>query len=99
MEVRQRSGPMPDTGTIHRFGPWDIPYKATGVMCPDGKRRTVRLHHTADTFYTIPARLSYKGTTVTGAIMHRGSDCDEREDLEFIPGGKNARIFGRWEEG
>ena len=86
---------MDDTGTIHTFGMWDIPYKATGVMCPDGKRRTVKLHHSPDSAWTIPARLSYKGTTVTGFIMHRGMDTDEKPDYHFIPNGwmKNANIF------
>lgn len=86
---------LEDTGTIHHFGPWQIPYKATGVMCPDGKRRTVKLHHTPDSFWTIPARVSYKGTTVSGAVMHQGNDTDEVQDLKFMPTGKNADLFER----
>jgi hypothetical protein len=84
---------MIDTGTIHHFGPWQIPYKATGVVFPDGKRRTVKLHHTPDTFWTIPARVSYRGTTVSGFVMHDGMDTDEKENLRFYPTGKNADLF------
>lgn len=78
---------------IHHYGMWQIPYKATGVIFPDGKRRTVKLHHTPDTFWSIPARVSYKGTTVSGAVMHRGMDTAEELDLQFIPTGKNASLF------
>ena len=84
---------MEDTGTIHHFGPWQIPYRATGVIFPDGVRRTVKLHHTPDTFWTIPARVSYRGTTVSGIVMHDGNDTDEVQNLRFIPQGKNAHLF------
>lgn len=77
--------------TIHRFGMWQIPYKASGVICPDGKRRTVRLSDEADTFWTMPARLSYKGTTVSGFVTAVDDifDCGQ----QFIPTGKNQDLF------
>lgn len=75
-----------------RYGPWDIPYRATGVICPDGKARTVRLSGHADTFWTMPARLSYRGKTVSGFI----TNVDDIFDLgqQFIPTGKHRDIFG-----
>ncbi len=82
-----------DTGTIHHSGPWQLPYKATGVMCPDGIRRTVKLHHTPDTFWMIPGRLSFKRKTVSGVVFHQGMDTDDVADLKFVPQGKNRNIF------
>lgn len=84
---------MTSPSYIEHIGPWQLPYKAYGVVCPDGKRRVVLLTSTPDTFWTIRGRISYKGVTVTGAVMHRGNDSDETLDLKFIPAGVHADIF------
>lgn len=44
--------------------------KAVGALCPDGVRRTARpsWDGVADTFFSIPARVSAKGTTVSGYV-------------------------------
>ncbi len=82
-----------DTGTIRRVGPWRVAVRATGVMCPDGKRRTIALVGEPDTFFSIRGRVQVKRKTVTGVVMHRGADTDEGLDLAFTPTGKNAGIF------
>jgi uncharacterized membrane protein len=71
-------------------------WRATGVECPDGVRRTVRLHkgRHADTFFSIPAQVTYKGKTVTGFITTK-TDSAEELDLVFFANrfGKNGEIF------
>lgn len=73
---------------IHHRGMWQIAYKATDVLFPDGKRRTVKLSGEADSFFTMPAWVSYRGTTVSGFIMTNSGG-----DIEFIPTGKHKDIF------
>lgn len=43
------------------------------AICPDGKIRKVRLGCASDSFWTIPARLSIRNTTLTGWIF-QGED-------------------------
>ncbi len=86
-----------DKGTIHRCGPWQIAVRATGVMCPDGKRRTIALVGEPDTYFSIRGRVQVKGKTVTGVVMHREMDTDDELDLGFTPTGKNARVFDEGE--
>ena len=43
------------------------------AICPDGKIRKVRLGCSADSFWTIPARLSIWNTTITGWVF-QGDD-------------------------
>lgn len=70
--------------TVYRYGPWDINVKASGVLCPDGKRRTVRLAIEADTAWSIPASVQYKGKTVAGFISSVSST-DASQGWQFIP--------------
>lgn len=48
--------------------PWGLIISAR-VLCPDGKVRQVkRISQTADTFFSIPAAVTYKGKTVAGYV-------------------------------
>ena len=77
---------------LHR-GPWQIPYKATNVLCSDGKRRTVKLHAEADTFFSIPGRVTVRGKTVTGHVW-----VDNEGEHRFSPDAwrKNATLLPDW---
>jgi len=70
-------------------GPWQVPYKATNVLCEDGVRRTARITREPDTFFSIPATVQARGKTVTGFVTSRG------DDLIFIAYayGKNHAIL------
>ena len=49
------------------IGPWHIPSHGRAI-CPDGVIRAFRITGQPDTFFSIPARITYKGKTVTGFI-------------------------------
>lgn len=54
-------------GTSLEFSqPWGLTCSGR-ALCPDGKTRAFR-GGTADTFFSIPARVSAKGTTVAGYV-------------------------------
>ena len=81
--------------------PWST-YIRARALCPDGKVRSIKLAITADTFFSVPARLSYRGTTVSG-FMSMGQtpykDCfssgsfKEQTWVEFTPTGSNAHLL------
>jgi hypothetical protein len=48
------------------------------ALCADGKRRSALITKDADTFFTVPARVSYKGKTVTGFLYHHGPENEIR---------------------
>jgi hypothetical protein len=60
---------------------WGHPHKATNVLCADGKRRTIRLNQSADTFFSWPGRTSIGGKSVRGYVT--GIETDGEADLEF----------------
>ena len=62
-------------------GVWQLPYKATNVLCVDGVRRTCRTASEADTFFSLPASVQVKGKTITGFIMSK--EIDGEPDLIF----------------
>jgi hypothetical protein len=67
---------------IEYAGPWSVNVNAA-VECPDGIIRKVkRIGIVADTYFSIPAAITYKGKTVAGFIT--GSNCDDPE-FHFIP--------------
>ena len=63
-------------------------------LCPDGKRRLATITSEPDTFFSVPARVQYKGKTVSGFVTGRETD-DYQPDMEFIPYtyGKNGALF------
>lgn len=73
--------------------PWGI-YRGGAAMCPDGKvRRLKRISKTADTFFSIPAAVSYKGTTVSGYVSV--ADYEDDRIVKFHPYAnlKNGHLF------
>ena len=90
----ERSYPNPwgaQTGTAYR------------VLCSDGKIRTAVATAEADTFYTIPARVTVRGRTITGSVYHRGMDWDGPADgpryaFSAYTYRKNGAILPRWPE-
>ena len=81
---------------IVTYGFWQIPVRVTHCLCPDGKRRNVKLTATPDTFFSIPAKVSYRGTSVTGHV-YVSSEPGEPVDYSFSPFAyrKNGDIFSR----
>jgi hypothetical protein len=80
-------------GKLCTYGPWQIPYKACNVLCSDGKRRTARTAQSADTYFSLPARVSVRGKTVSGYIT--GCKTEGHADYEFhaVLTGKNAALL------
>ena len=77
---------------LETAGPWGVNVNAA-VQCPDGIIRKVkRISIVADTYFSIPAAINYKGKTVTGYVT--GGDCDNQE-YRFMPYlyRKNGKIF------
>lgn len=58
------------------------------VLCQDGKVRSCRLG-IPDTYFSIPAVLSYKGKTVSGYVT-----CDDGV-FKFYSMGKHLKIFDK----
>jgi hypothetical protein len=56
-------------GTYFQYTmPWSL-YVGAAALCPDGKVRKVkRIAETPDTFFSIPASVTYKGKTVAGYL-------------------------------
>src|SRR6185295_2450812 len=68
------------------------------VLCSDGRIRTATATGEADTFYTIPARLSVRGRTVSGHVYTRES-WDETGPLYRFSASsyrKNADALPAW---
>jgi hypothetical protein len=82
MATNEREGKMA-IGKMHTRGMWGIAYKATDVLCVDGKRRTVRITAHPDTYFSIPGSVSVKGKTVSGFVTGF-ENSDGVGDLEFI---------------
>ncbi len=63
------------------------------VLCPDGVRRYARATaQSPDTFFSHPASITVRGTTISGFVTSRDT---EQPDLEFIAYtyGKNGAYF------
>lgn len=49
-------------------GPWSL-YSRGRAICPDGRARNLkRIAPTADTWFSVPAAVTYRGRTVTGYV-------------------------------
>ena len=75
---------MEQLAELVTVGPYQHPVKVLRCLCPDGRRRTVRITSEPDTFFSIPARVKVRGKTVTGYVTGRETDDYER-DMEFRP--------------
>ena len=75
--------------------PWGL-YSRGRAICPDGKARNLkRLSPFADTFFSIPAAVTYKGKTVAGYATLKGFDHADTQYVAFFPYtyGKNGGMF------
>jgi hypothetical protein len=80
-------------------GPWAQLVGYRDVLCPDGRRRTVRVG-VPDSFFSAPGRVQVRGKTVSGFVTSTGvADDDGSYDFKFVPQGKNSSVFGRWCDG
>ena len=82
---------------IETFGPCGL-FRRAAAVCPDGRLRTVRLAAVADTFFSVRARLSYRGRTVTGFISFKSDDgltTNPVEWVKFTPTGKHMNVFAK----
>ena len=58
---------------LEHYGPWGIPCKAR-VLCSDGIYRIARTAQTADTWFSLPARVTVKGKTVSGYVTSEDNE-------------------------
>ena len=81
--------------------PWGG-YLGGSAICPDGRsRRLKRIATTADTYFSVPASISYQGRTVSGYVTIETRDGfsvstdDDPEVVKFRPNlyGRNGRVF------
>jgi hypothetical protein len=80
---------------VEQVGPWSL-YTRARAICEDGKPRIVRLAQTADSFFSVPARLSYQGKTVSGFITWKSADglsTNPEQWVAFVATGKHKGIF------
>lgn len=66
-----------------RYAAFGHPDTCIRCLCPDGKRRTVRLGLDADTAFSWPGRCSIGGKTVRGFVT--GCELMGQEDRRFVP--------------
>ena len=80
--------------------PWGCFVRGKAV-CPDGKVRSVRLALCADSFFSIPASVVFRGKRVTGFVTFAEDHETNRRWVEFIPNafGKNSQAFSESERG
>lgn len=71
--------------------PWGF-YRGGRALCPDGKVRALkRIAETADTFFSVPASVTYRGKTIAGYVTVEcldGSSVPTEDDpgvVRFIP--------------
>ena len=79
--------------------PWGT-YISAQVMCPDMKVRTVkRIALCADTFFSVPCSVTFKGKTVAGYLTIADVDSNDYNSTEryaqFVPYQyrKNGKLF------
>lgn len=63
----RRNHPDNSNTWLETTGPWDIPYRAR-VLCADGRYRIAYTAQSADTWFSLPARVKVKGKTITGYV-------------------------------
>jgi hypothetical protein len=77
-------------------GPWGL-FTRARARCEDGRLRTVKLSVCADSFFSVPARVSFRGKTVCGFITFAAdsglSTDHEGQYVQFIATGRHANIF------
>lgn len=104
---------MRTTGLVRRSpSPWGAATGSTyDVLCPDGRIRRATITAEADTVWTIPARVTVKGQTVSGFMSSGYGDSyfgsfdtpandDERPTFFFSAerGRRNEHLLPKWQE-
>jgi len=77
-----------------RCVPWT--FLQAYALCPDGKRRLVRLAETASSFDRVLGRITVLGRTVSGYITwhdEKGLTTARNQAVHFVPTGKYQYIF------
>lgn len=83
--------------TIHYRGLWHSPYKVSGVLCSDGRRRTAWIVGQPDTYFSIGAKVKVRGSTVSGWLLFQ--DYPTRDILFHVnPDSANSYLLW-WEHG
>ena len=88
---------MKRIGKIYHRGFWGTPYKAQ-AECSDGVMRMVQITGAADTFFSIPARLSFRKTTIAGFVSWHNDHDTDTQTLRFYPYKyrKNHNLLPEW---
>jgi hypothetical protein len=86
---------MTNVSQVFTRGPWQVIYKITSVLCPDGTIRTASISGPADTYFSLPGRIKVKGKTVTGFVWTH-SDGSYRFTAD--KDGKNYSLVGPWND-
>lgn len=75
------------------------PGQRAKVLCSDGIVRSALILREADTFFTIPARVTVKGRSVTGHAYYVASHEDRPELPRFSATSwlRNADALPRWD--
>lgn len=78
---------------LYSRGPWASLVGARRVLCPDGKRRYAVVTGEPDTFFSVPARVTVAGRSVSGFVA---TDNDQDVCFTANPDGKNAALLPDW---
>ena len=78
-------------GEMICVGPFSIPKKVKNCLCPDGIRRMVYITGEPDTFFSIPAKLNYKGKYTAGFVTSFDNNNDR--DYKYVPYDKYKSFF------
>lgn len=79
----------PKGAKIHRTpAPFSSLAAIENCNCEDGKRRYVRITGEPDTFFSVPARITYKGKTISGFVSY-----DDDNEPKFTATGKNKALI------
>lgn len=95
------------TGQLRRSrSPWGAQTGSVyAVLCSDGKVRHATVTAEADSFWTLPARVSVRGKTVTGYLYvdewpngYGAEHVGDSRVYKFTPNGwmRNARMLPEW---
>ena len=80
--------------TMEHYGPWQIAVAVKRCLCPDGKRRYVRITGQPVTYFAIPGKVNYRGKSITGFVTGVEGE-DGGQDFKFSPCTyrKNGKLF------
>lgn len=72
-------------------------YRVHGALCADGVRRSATVTGEADMWFSVPARVTVRGRTVTGSLTGCHDSCP-REASDGLEAGElifSANAYGR----